>query len=56
MLRCAGLSGLTELNGLAWSPERSTVVLADLNRVIRREPVKHVDLRCLASTLAWAVC
>jgi hypothetical protein len=46
LLSGPGLSGVTELNGLAWSPDRRAAVLATLERVARREATPHVDLRC----------
>ena len=46
LLSGPGLSGVTELNGLAWSPDRRAVVQATLKRVARRQATPHVDLRC----------
>ena len=46
LLSGPGLSGVTELNGLAWSPDRRAAVQATLERVARREATPHVDLRC----------
>jgi hypothetical protein len=45
LLGCAVLAGLTELNELAWSPERSDAVRANLARVERRKATAEIDLR-----------
>ncbi len=45
LLSGPALSNLTELNGLAWSPERQGVVLSNLGRVARRRATSHLDLR-----------
>ena len=45
VLDCAGLTGLTELNGLAFPADRRDAVLSSLARVKRRETTAHIDLR-----------
>ena len=45
VLDCAGLAGLTELNGLAFPADRRDAVLSSLARVKRRETTAHIDLR-----------
>ena len=45
VLGCAGLAGLTELNGLAFLADRRDAVLSGLARAKRREVTELIDLR-----------
>jgi hypothetical protein len=45
LLSNPGLSGLTELNGLPWSPDRLAAVQSSIDRVVRRKAAPHIDLR-----------
>ncbi len=45
VLGCAGLTGLTELNGLAFPADRREAVRSDLAKVKRREATADIDLR-----------
>ena len=53
LLSGPGLSGVTELNGLAWSPDRRAAVQATLERVARRKATPHVHYR--TSVVVWIV-
>jgi hypothetical protein len=45
VLDCAGLAGLTKLNGLAFPAERRDAVRSDLTRVKHRKATEYIDLR-----------
>ncbi len=45
LLSGPSLTGLKELNGLSWSPNRRAAVHSTLERVARRNTTAHMDLR-----------